>query len=78
MAHFYGGVHGNRGGLATRLGSRESGLSTFAASWQGKVTTELYEKGGVDYARVALAPHMGCGITQTLYDGPVGGAKATP
>lgn len=72
MAHFYGGVHGNRG-QATRLGSKDSGLSTFAASWQGKVTAQLYEKDGIDYALVQLQPHMGSGTSKVLYDGPVGG-----
>jgi hypothetical protein len=32
MAHFYGGVHGNRG-AATRLGDKKSGLTTFANGW---------------------------------------------
>lgn len=76
MAAFYGGVHGNRG-PATRLGSPKSGLTTFAASWAGRVNVSLSERDGVDYAHVELAPHHGHGIHKVLYDGPVGGPKDT-
>lgn len=74
MAHFYGSLQGSRG-VATRLGTKTSGLHTYAASWQGKVTTDLYEKDGVDYATVRLAPHHNAGISKLLYDGPVGGKR---
>lgn len=72
MAHFYGGVHGCRG-EATRLGTKASGLSAFAASWEGAVKVMLYEREGKDYARVRLTPWNGAGVERTLYDGPVGG-----
>ena len=75
MAHFRGTIQGGRG-EASRLGHKSSGLSVTAASWQGKVTIWLYEKDGVDYARIALAPHSnGAGICRELYDGPIGGEK---
>jgi len=75
MAHFYGEVEGGRG-EATRLGTRNSGLRTLAASWQGSVTVRLYARDGCDMARVELAPHRGKGADRLLYDGPVSGAES--
>lgn len=40
MAHFYGGVHGNRG-EATRLGTKDSGLKAFANGWDIGVDVRL-------------------------------------
>ncbi len=45
MAHFYGTIQGNRG-QASRLGSKTSGLSLTAASYQGAVNTHLFEQAG--------------------------------
>jgi hypothetical protein len=73
MAHFYGTVHGNRG-EASRLGTRDSGLRSTAASWQGAVTTTLYDQDGVDFARVSLTRWRGKGIHKIIYEGPVSGA----
>lgn len=73
MAHFYGTLQGNRG-EGTRAGSKDSGLTATAASWQGAVEVRLYEKDGTDYARVSLRRWYGAGTERELYDGPVGGA----
>jgi hypothetical protein len=72
MAHFLGQIEGQRG-PASRLGSKASGLRTVAASWQGAVETTLYEREGVDYARVSLRPWHGNGTSQLIFDGPVSG-----
>lgn len=72
MAHFYGRMQGQRG-EATRCGSKLSGITTTAASWNGAVRVELYEHNGVDHARVELTPWHGKGTSRALYDGPVGG-----
>lgn len=72
MAHFYGIVH-NQKGQATRCGSKQSGLSTTAASYQGAVHVLLREVDGVDFALVRLIPWEGSGVDQVLYEGPVGG-----
>lgn len=74
MAHFYGTLQGARG-EASRLGHAKSGLRTEACSWQGKVSTYLYEKDGVDYAHVRLGTHNGAGTDRTLYNGPVRGKQ---
>jgi hypothetical protein len=71
MAHYYGTLQGHRG-EASRLGTKNAGLRTYAASWQGAVEVQLYHRDGKDYACVQLVPHRGSGVHATLYDGPVG------
>lgn len=77
MAHFRGTISGQRGD-ASRLGSKHSGMTVEAQSWQGKVVTRLYhdEVTGLDMAEVKLEPHFGNGTSRTLYVGPVSGAPA--
>jgi hypothetical protein len=70
MAKFYGAVRGQRG-EATRLGGKKSGIETIAASWQGAVKVELYDRDGKDFARVSLMPWHGHGTNAIIYDGPV-------
>jgi hypothetical protein len=72
MAHFYGSAQGHRG-QASRLGSKASGLDVVAASWQGAVTTRLYERDGVDMALVSLSRWHSQGTERILYHGPVAG-----
>ena len=73
MAHFYGILQGSRG-RATRCGTRTSGMETTAASWNGAVSVSLYERDGMDFARVELTPWHGRGTSRVLYDGLVNGA----
>ena len=73
MAHFRGVVQGNRGD-ASRLGSKDSGLSVEAQSWDGKVVTGLHynHTDNRNVAQVALRQHSnGAGTRATLYFGPV-------
>lgn len=74
MAHFRGTIRGARG-TESRLGTRNSGLSVEAQSWQGKIVVDLYEKDGTDYARVYFDRHEGRGQTKLIYDGPVDGSE---
>ena len=74
MAHFYGGISGNRG-PATRMGTKRSGFDAYAASWEGSVHIWLHEVDGVDYARVELRPWMGQGTSRELFNGPVSGKR---
>jgi hypothetical protein len=73
MAHFYGTIQGNRG-QASRLGSKNSGFHTIAASWEGAVVTRLWhdEESGVDWCEVRLSTWGGMGTERLLYRGPVG------
>jgi len=51
MATFRGRVQGNRG-EATRNGSKKSGISVTAQSWQGSVQVRLYERDGETMCRI--------------------------
>lgn len=74
MAHFYGIVDGSAKTEATRCGTKVSGLSTTAASWQGAIRTRIWhcEETGEDMCEVRMIPWQGAGETQTLYRGPIG------
>ena len=78
MAHFIGSVQGQRG-EASRLGGKKSGLTAYAASWQGGVRVSLYhdETTGKDRVCIALAKHWGAGVNKVLFEGPVDGEVAS-
>lgn len=73
MAHFRGTLQGSRG-QASRLGSKQSGITTDAQSWEGAVSVTLThdERLDKDVALVEQHRHHGAGISRTLYRGPVG------
>jgi len=76
MAHFCGFVKGRARTETTRVGSKDSGLTTVAASWEGAVRVSLYAgPNEQDYAVVSLIPWEGRGVTRILYDGPVSGKR---
>lgn len=79
MAHFRGYIQGMRGS-ASRLGSKGSGLTVNAASWEGAVHVNLWhdEEDDVDMASVKLDEHHGRGESRILYHGPVGGVTVKP
>ena len=74
MSHFYGTLQGARG-RATRCGTKNSGMTTETASWEGAVRVEVYhdELSDSDRARVSLIPWRGAGVHADLFDGPIGG-----
>jgi hypothetical protein len=63
MAHFMGIVRGARG-EESRLGSKNSGMSTVAASWHGCIHVRLThdEKTGKDGYVVTVGPWQGRGV----------------
>jgi len=72
MSHFYGVMQGSRGGV-TRCGTKNSGLSTTAASWNGAINVALYQDAdGQDCYRVVQTPWHGNGVTRILAEGVVG------
>jgi hypothetical protein len=75
MSHFYGTLQGNRG-EATRSGSRDSGVSVRAASWQGCGFASVYfnEDKQEDWVRLGVEPWQGQGRSKVFYDGPVDGS----
>lgn len=76
MAHFMGIVRGRARSLASRLGSKDSGITVEAGSWEGGVRVHLYQHDGADYAIVSLIQWHGAGANRILYDGPVSGEKS--
>lgn len=72
MAHFYG-IAASGGGKSTRCGTKDSGMETICASWQGAVRCEAYvDEEGRDCVRVEKMPWHGAGENRILYDGPIG------
>lgn len=73
MAQFRGIIQGQRG-EASRLGSKASGLTVEAASWQGKIEVRLWhdETAGRDLYEVTQERHHGSGVRQVLASGVVG------
>ena len=61
MAHLYGTITGARPGQVTRCGTKRSGITTVAASWQGavQVTIEHDVDSDSDVATVRLIPWRG-------------------
>lgn len=77
MAHFRAESQGTCGGIASRLGTKSSGITTIAQSWEGAVRVDLYydEKNDRDMARVSLIKHRGQGTETVLWTGPVSGME---
>ncbi len=73
MAHFYGVVQGNRQ-ATSRLGSKQSGMSATAASWDGAVRVNIHfdEAEGVNKYTVSQIPWHGKGVEQVLATGTIG------
>ena len=73
MAHFYGTVQGTRG-EASRLGTKNSGLRTVAASWAGSIEVWLghNDTTGEDTFSVDMKPHHGTGDTVEIAKGVLG------
>lgn len=51
MAQFYGEIQGNRG-LATRMGTKDSGMSAHIRGWDVGVRVEVQHVDGRDIIRV--------------------------
>lgn len=73
MAHYRGIIQGQRG-EASRLGTKNSGLTVEAASWNGKIKVELYhdEESGEDKFHVIQDKHNGAGIYEPIASGVLG------
>lgn len=71
MSHFYGTVSGSRG-MATRMGSKTSGLRVNAAGWGGSINVQLQEDYGKDTYTVSLVPWQGSGgQSRVIAEGPL-------
>ena len=74
MAHFYGFINGRAKSTASRLGTKDSGLSAVAASWDGCIRTYIWhdEVEKVDRFEVYQGPWNGAGCSNLLASGIVG------
>ena len=78
MSHFYGTLNGSHG-QATRQGTKASGLTAIAASWEGCIITELYvDEQGRDCFVVYQDTWQGEGTKQNLASGIIGEMVSTP
>jgi len=73
MSHFYGSLQGCRG-EATRCGSKQSGIETYAASWDGAIYVRVQhnEETKEDTFFVAQIKWQENGINQELASGVIG------
>jgi len=71
MSHFYGVLQGSRGEV-TRCGTVRSGVTTYAAGWQGAIKTTVWHDSNIDLDcfRVEIIPWQGSGgETQVIATG---------
>ncbi|KKK90540.1 hypothetical protein LCGC14_2721950 [marine sediment metagenome] len=74
MSHFYGTLAGQAQTTATRRGSKNSGITVVAASWNGAVEVDAYERDGEDRVRVSFIQWQnGAGSNRLIYDGLISG-----
>lgn len=68
MSHFYGTVEGNARSRATRQGSKNGGLVTHAAGWNGAIKVIVFhdEERNEDRYVVQLVPWGGAGHNPQL------------
>lgn len=73
MSHFYGTLKGNRG-EATRCGSKDSGMETYCASWDGAIRCYTWHDKVTDkdMVRVEKVTWQGNGEYKLIYEGEIG------
>ena len=76
MAHFYVTAQGGKG-ETSRCGTKQSGIRSTIASWEGAVKVEVWHdvERNEDWVSVWLCAWHGAGAVPaiTLYDGPISG-----
>ena len=74
MAHFYGFVRGDRPKDVSRLGTKNSGYTSYCAGWGGGIKVRLWHdpEVGKDHYTVCQVPHHGKGIEREIARGIVG------
>jgi hypothetical protein len=76
MSHFYGVLQGSRG-QATRCGTKNSGVETTAASWDGAIQVDLRydEESDKNIYTVSQIPWHGQGVRKIIAEGIVGSVE---
>lgn len=73
MSHFYARIPVSaRKTIASARGHTSTGIVTQAASWNGAIETELFEKDGEDWYIVRQIPWHGSGCGYVIATGKVG------
>ena len=74
MAHFYGSVEGRAQTEASRLGTKDSGITTEAASWNGAIRVTFWHDAteDVDRYQVNMIPWNEVGKSRVIESGIVG------
>lgn len=73
MSHFYGEVHGKAPTAGIRQGDEESGITTYAASWEGAIKVTLFvDEKGRDCYHISHATWHGKGKAGFIAEGIVG------
>ena len=75
MSHFYAAIpHSARRTVPTARGHKSTGISTYAASWAGRVCVDVWHnsKTGKDEFRVYQDRHSGAGISEEIASGVIG------
>ncbi len=78
MSHFYAAIPTSaRRTMPTARGHASTGISTYAASYAGRVSTYLWhdEETGEDRFEVSMTPHEGSGDLKAIASGVVGKSK---
>lgn len=75
MSHYYGTVEGAARTIVTRCGTKNSGIHTIAASWDGAIETSIFWDKDFEVNRfwVYEIPWHGTGQDQVLLKGVIGG-----
>lgn len=79
MSHFYAAITKSaRKTIATARGHTSTGIETYAASWDGRITVNLRHNAetGKDEFSVHMEPHSGRGDSAVIATGIVGNAKS--
>ena len=79
MSHFYAAIDSSaRRTMPTARGHKSTGISTYAASWNGRISVSLThdEETGEDLFSVWMEPHLSRGPLEVLVSGIVGKADS--
>ena len=74
MSHYYGTVEGSARSIVTRCGTKNSGIHTIAASWEGAIETSIIWDidRGVNNFWVYETPWHNVGQHRMLLSGVIG------
>lgn len=74
MSHFYGSLHGQAKNASTQRGSKNTGMTSYTASWKGAIEVQAYYDAETDQDMCIIkkVPWQGVGENELIYHGPIG------